>query len=386
MVIEKDAMLEKKHEQVKREIIRWIASERLAAGDRVPTENALVEQFGVSKSPIRQALAELSAEGYIYTIQGSGSYVTDLSASLLRAPRTIHALLYTNADIEQEIMLGMHAMLRERRDPSIRLAFQHPGKDTEALITILQQLDPNSSEALILTPVLSRSRETNRRLASALRTLQESGWSVIQVDHTVPDFQSPAVMTDHRAGAFMLTQHLIDLGHRRIAVLLNHPERSSIVERLEGVRSALSLRGLALPAEAVIASDDNAIRVRGSQLVAQLDELEVTAVVAFENESGLALLNELEAVGRSVPEDLSLATFDSRAFERTRKNYVTHISQPLYRIGERVMELTFLSLERGVVHHLPRKLERLAPELIQGRSCARYPLDASGVVKANADW
>jgi GntR family transcriptional regulator, arabinose operon transcriptional repressor len=340
----------------------------------------------MSKSPIRQALGELSAEGYIYTVQGSGSYVTDLSSSLSRAPRTIHVLFYTNADIEQEIMLGMHARLRQQRDPSIRLSFQHPGEDTEALIRRLRDFKRDSPEALVLIPVLSRSRESNRRLASALRTLQFSGWCVIQVDHTVPDFQGAAIMTDHRVGAHMLTQHLLRLGHERIAVLLNHPERSSIAERLDGVRTALGLHGLTLSDAAVMEYEEADIRTRGSDLILRLDELRASAVISFENEGAAALLGEIEAAGRSVPEDLSLATFDNRAFERTHSKFITHILQPLYCIGERVMDLTLRSLERGLGDSShPVESERLAPQLVLGYSCARYSTAKSSFVNANVE-
>lgn len=381
-------MAEKKHEQVKREIIRWIERGELASGDRVPTENDLVGRFGVSKSPVRQALAELSAEGYIYTVQGSGSYVTDVSGTLIRAPLTIHALLYTDADIEQEIMLGMHATLRARRDPGIRLAFQHPGADEEALIARVRHFNPDAPEALAIIPVLGGGREQHRRLAGALRALREGGWCVVQVDHLVPEFDGSAIMSDHRAGARMLTDHLLDLGHRSFAVLLNHPDRSSIRERLEGVREALADHALELQPAAILEYDESAVRREAVEVIDRIDALGATAVISFENEGGAALLDVLESHGRSVPADLSLATFDNRAFERTHPDFVTHIRQPLYRIGERVMEVTLEALldgRDGASGEGETVVERLAPQLIVGASTACYPTATPEAAKAKAE-
>lgn len=384
-------MAEKKHEQVKREIIRWIERGDLASGDRVPTENDLVDRFGVSKSPIRQALAELSAEGYIYTVQGSGSYVTDVSGTLIKAPLTIHALMYTDADIEQEIMLGMHAALRARRDPGIRLAFQHPGADEEALIARLRSFNPDAPEALALIPVLGGGRDRHRRLAAALRALQESGWCVVQVDHLVPDFEGTAVMSDHAAGARMLTEHLLEHGHRSIAVLLNHPDRSSIRERLAGVRAALAAHDVELSPSAVLEYDEAGVRAEGSELLKRIDALGASAVISFENEGGAALLDVLESAGLSVPDDLSLATFDNRAFERTHPGFVTHVRQPLARIGRRVMEITLEAMlhtrdaEVANGRETDEAVERLAPELVVGASTACYPTATPEAAKANAE-
>lgn len=49
---------------------------RLAAGDRLPSESALIDRFGVSRITVRQALAELNAAGLVETVNGKGSYVT----------------------------------------------------------------------------------------------------------------------------------------------------------------------------------------------------------------------------------------------------------------------------------------------------------------------
>ncbi|MFM1991597.1 MAG: hypothetical protein RJA99_4554 [Pseudomonadota bacterium] len=49
---------------------------RLAAGERLPSESALIARFGVSRITVRQALAELNASGLVETVNGKGSYVT----------------------------------------------------------------------------------------------------------------------------------------------------------------------------------------------------------------------------------------------------------------------------------------------------------------------
>jgi GntR family transcriptional regulator len=64
-----------KHERISRELAREIRSGRLRPGVRLPGEVALAERFGVSRTTVRAALAELSEGGLIATRTGKGSYV-----------------------------------------------------------------------------------------------------------------------------------------------------------------------------------------------------------------------------------------------------------------------------------------------------------------------
>lgn len=338
-----------KHEIVKQNIIHWIATGTLETGQRVPTEEELAASFSVSKSPVRQALAELAAEGYIYTLHGSGSYVCERDAA---AAFVIHAFMYTGANIERGIVLGMHGAVRHRRDPGLRLSFQHPGDSTEELIHHVTALRFDVPGALVLIPVSTPNRQVSRHLATALRRLVSDGWTVVQVDQIVPGFDAPVVMSDHREAARMLCSHLIDLGHRRIAVLLDHQERSSIRLRLDGAREALE-------DPLVVRCRDEATDDEWDTVIAELGEAGVTAVCAFESELSDRLATHLKRRGHSIPGSMSLCTFDESPGTDLS---MTHIQQPLFSIGVRAidvaLELSGLSQTRSssTVHALPAKL------------------------------
>ena len=59
-----------------------IESGKLAEGDKIPTEEAIGELFGVSRITVRQALDGLAQGGYIYKIQGKGSFVSAKKAGM----------------------------------------------------------------------------------------------------------------------------------------------------------------------------------------------------------------------------------------------------------------------------------------------------------------
>ncbi|WP_137120485.1 GntR family transcriptional regulator [Segeticoccus rhizosphaerae] len=64
------------HETVSEALRSRITAQQIASGDLLPAENSLAQEFGVSRSVIRQALATLRNEGYITTVRGRGAVVT----------------------------------------------------------------------------------------------------------------------------------------------------------------------------------------------------------------------------------------------------------------------------------------------------------------------
>ena len=59
-----------------------------SATGKLPTEYELVSRFNVSRQTIRQAMSSLKAEGIVYQVQGSGTYVSKTSAGGRRAPES----------------------------------------------------------------------------------------------------------------------------------------------------------------------------------------------------------------------------------------------------------------------------------------------------------
>jgi GntR family histidine utilization transcriptional repressor len=65
------------YERINKRIVEHIGSNGLKAGDRLPTEAKLCTQFGLSRQTIGRALNELTTEGVLARIRGSGTYVAE---------------------------------------------------------------------------------------------------------------------------------------------------------------------------------------------------------------------------------------------------------------------------------------------------------------------
>lgn len=103
--------------QVEAEIESAIRSRRFEPGSKLPTEQALCQQFGVSRTAVREALRMLSARGLIAITKGKGIYVQRISADTVTAP--LHLFLTLTSD-SHHVLDIVHA--RQIIEPPIAAA------------------------------------------------------------------------------------------------------------------------------------------------------------------------------------------------------------------------------------------------------------------------
>ena len=150
----------------------------------------------------------------------------------------------------------------------------------------------------------------------------------------------PSVGATNFSGGADATRHLLELGHRRIAVLTGPADRLCARERLEGVRAAMDDAGIAL---------DDAL-VRAGQWFAFEDGLSFgrellrlpgrpTAVLCGNDLQALGVYEAVRQAGLRIPQDLSVVGFDDIAYTRWCGPPMTTVRQPLVEMGAAAAEL-----------------------------------------------
>jgi LacI family transcriptional regulator len=172
------------------------------------------------------------------------------------------------------------------------------------------------------------------------------GAPIVAVDpHTGPS-ELPTIDSDNLRGARLATEHLLELGHHRIAMLTGRPDLQSAQLRERGYREALEAAGIPVDDELLQSGgfdpDESAAAARRL-----LDsDTAPTAIFAANDVSALATLEVAAELGLRVPEDLSVVGFDNIPESALSVPPLTTVEQPIREMGHRSVEL-LIRLIRG---------------------------------------
>ena len=209
-------------------------------------------------------------------------------------------------------------------------------------------------------------RDVNDPLAERL---QQRGFPAVLM-FTHPNDEAAGqwyVDCDNVLGGRLATEHLIDLGHRRIAHLAGPSGSGAGRERQAGYGCALAQAGIAVHHDWIVeAPGPSADLGRAACWFDAPPDQRPTAVFAWSDDVALQMLRVLRQTGLHVPDDVALVGFDSTALCEHTDPPLTSVHQPVYAMAARAMELLAQRL-RG---ETPEESQlRFAPELAIRRSC-----------------
>jgi len=143
-----------------------------------------------------------------------------------------------------------------------------------------------------------------------------------------------AVNVDNRHGGCLATEHLIQLGHRRIAYLTGPADHSDDQDRLAGYRQALAEAGVAFDPALVAQGTGRADG--GERALPGLRALQAppTAVFCYNDVTAIGLMHAARQAGLSIPRDLAVVGFDDIPFASYIYPPLTTIAQPKLEMGK----------------------------------------------------
>lgn len=192
----------------------------------------------------------------------------------------------------------------------------------ERVETLISQRRP---DGLLLTPPITDNDEL-------LARLRERGTPFASVSPRRPDECIGATLEERQAASEMV-QHLVSLGHRRIAHVIGHPSHGASEWRLRGYREGLRHAGLKYAAERVVQGEfsfDSGVAA-GRRLLAL--EPRPTAVFAGNDDMAAGVIWAAAESGLRVPQDLSVCGFDDTPISRQIWPSLTTVHQPCQDMG-----------------------------------------------------
>ncbi|MDT7620742.1 MAG: LacI family transcriptional regulator [Pseudonocardiales bacterium] len=203
---------------------------------------------------------------------------------------------------------------------------------------------------IVVTPL--SANETIRRLSQAR--------PVILIDRKVP--RVPSVVIDTVGGVGILVEHLLQLGHERIAYVAGPPGSWVDTQR----RRELTARLARVGASPVVLSPLPPTFDAGITAAAQLPA-GVTAVIVYNSYVALGLLHALAAAGVRVPEDLSLASLDDLIPLGSTTPAITALEVPLDEAGR----VAITHLHSAIAGERPRSTTLPTRLLVRASTIAR---------------
>jgi DNA-binding LacI/PurR family transcriptional regulator len=312
------------------------ASARQAGARRRPTMQDVADEAGVSKGLVSMVLSGSSGPSAttrerVLAVAARLGYRGNRTAALLARRRTrtlgvtlIPGNLY-HGELTEEIQSAADAAGYEVVLSSTA-GVDDEGHAIESLV------DSRCEALLLLGPTLP---------AAALASIVEAVPTVVlgrPVD--LPD--ADVVRADDARGVAHAVEHLLALGHRRVAHVDGGPGAIAEVRREAYVR-AIRYRGLdPLVLPGGVTEDEGA-----AALDALPADAGVTALVAFNDRTAVGVLDRLERSGARVPETMSLTGFDDSRFARHSRIDLTSVAQGYLEQARVAVRLALERLDGG---------------------------------------
>lgn len=188
---------------------------------------------------------------------------------------------------------------------------------------------------------------------------------------TLPEVAADSVVVDSVLGGFQATNHLVGLGHRRIAHISGPARVSASADRYEGYCQALRRAGISIDSDLV--ADGDFRQDRGYRAMNQLLDRKtgMTAVFAGSDYMALGALEAIYERGLKAPDDIAVVGFDDISFARLHLVQLTTVAQPKYDIGAIAARMLLERIGDLSADRPPQKVV-LPPKLVIRRTCGDY--------------
>ncbi len=208
---------------------------------------------------------------------------------------------------------------------------------------------------------------------TSLLEVSRRGTPVVLLDHPRGSLGLCAVAVDHLLGGRLAAEHLLSLGHRRIAYLAGAVDPRPVALRREGIQQALAaarldpdaLLHIRMPVHPPTLLEASARAVEQMLSVAPRP----TAVICLNDTAALGVLQGLDAAGVRVPAEMSVVGYDDLQFAPRLAPPLTTVHQPKYKLGHTAADLLLDEARPGHAH----REVRFRPSLVVRATTAPAP-------------
>lgn len=328
-----------KADDIYADILRQLAEGVWGAGDRLPTERALAERYGVSRPTISRVLNRLRDAGQLKRVVGAGSFLTDPAAvgeEAASARRTLG--LFVPGLGKGEIFEPICARIAEiSHQYDVTLIWGSlPGNETpdyeERLRQAAQRFIDSGVQGVFFQP-LERERGAAQRNRALAAMFEQAAIPLLLLDGDYQPYPQRSahdlVGIDNVAAAYALCEHFMVQGATRVDFVWQANTASTLLQRLIGYREALFRHAIAPRREFEHEGDPS-----DPGFVQRLLDGGASNVICANDETAALLMRCLEALGVDVPGRVRIAGFDDVKYASLARVPLTTMRQPCRELGD----------------------------------------------------
>lgn len=327
--INDSAVTAPKYRQIYNQLRSALEDKKYKVGDKLPSENDLVEQFGASRPTVARALAQLENEGWVERRAGSGTFVRAQNAS----EGFVFGLLIPGlgtTEIFEPICRGISiARVGGHHDLLWGSTLSTDASSEAQAAQLCQYYLQRKVSGIFFAPLeLSADNEAiNQRIAAAS---DEAHIPMVLLDRDICAYPRRSkydlISIDNRRAGFAITQHVLSTGAKRLIFLARPGSAPTVVLRAAGFREAVESES----AEGWVEICDP---TNATLITSLIERHQAEAVVCANDFTAAQLMNTLNALSIEVPGRIKITGFDDLRYASLLQTPLTTIHQPCLELG-----------------------------------------------------
>ncbi|MGI9428238.1 MAG: GntR family transcriptional regulator [Bythopirellula sp.] len=324
-----------------------------AAGNKLPTEADLMQQFDVSRTTVSRAMRDLEQAGLVSRCRGSGTYVKDRPAQD-RVIRLSFLVPWVESDENLPYVEGLIyqriARLASEGGTSISLhCFDSSCEDIRSgMLETAQKVIQDRIDGVLYYPAeLPKSKmHINREIVDEL---SRAGIQVVLVDRDISPYPERSEFVrigyDNRRSGMVLTEHLLNEGCQRIAFIGIPEDSTAVTDRLRGFHEAHLQHGQVVAPELVRLVHEEDLDLEYCRNL--MNEVRPDAIVAKMDRYAAIIGRHLNLLGVKIGADVKLAGFDDDPIAELLAMPLTTIRLPVEPFASAAYQAILRSVEEA---------------------------------------
>lgn len=351
-----------KYKEVKQNILDMIRLSK--PGESLPPRMKMMEDFHVTRTTIDKAVSELTQEGALYSVRGSGTYIAESASHQAAAPSWAVVLPNILHDTYPGILRGVEDVASKN---SINVIICNTENSTGKESVYIRNLISSGVKGIIIIPAMIGDSDF-----AAFSSLQQNRIPFVFCNRFLSNISAPFVGSNSFHGGLLATEHLISQGYRHIAYV-SLPIYNASFDRYQGYLSALCRAGIPLRDDYVVFHDSFHGEQIGYRSTLELLDRhpEIDAVFAFNDAIAVNCYQAIMDHGLTPGRDIGLVGYDNTKICEIPSVHISSIQFKNYEIGKKAAEI-LLEIHQGGQRE-PHRHFVFMPELIARESSVRNP-------------